>query len=137
VVSWIPAASSPRNDILILSFTSVKVKGTSVGRKERRKKGLEGQTKAREKQYTEDEIWRRRIDRKIILTSEAIPLHFDFRTLEALAMDNTGSGLVVLLLGAPKILEGTEGGENRSTNPDGVLSLGRSDDLDLHARRRK
>lgn len=46
-------------------------------------------------------------------------------------MNDSRAGLVVLLLGAPEILEGGKGRENGATNPDGVLPLGRSDDLDL------
>ena len=53
--------------------------------------------------------------------------------LEALAVDDAGAGLVVLLLRAPEVLEGRERRENRSTDPDGVLPLGRSNDLDLIA----
>ena len=52
-------------------------------------------------------------------------------------MDDGGAGLVVLLLRAPEVLEGAEGRENRATDPDRVLALGGSDDLDLHARRRE
>merc|ERR1711911_277976 len=51
--------------------------------------------------------------------------------LEALAVDNGGAALVVLLLGDPHLLEGGEGGQDGSTDPDGVLPLGGSDDLDL------
>ena len=47
-------------------------------------------------------------------------------------MDDRGSGLVVLLLGDPHLLEGRQRGENGATDPDGVLSLWWSDDLDLH-----
>ena len=47
-------------------------------------------------------------------------------------MDDGRSGLVVLLLGDPHLLEGREGGEDGATDPDGVLSLWGSDDLDLH-----
>merc|ERR1719354_723010 len=52
-------------------------------------------------------------------------------SLEALAVDNGGSGLVVLLLGDPHLLEGREGGQDGATDPYGVLSLGGSNDLDL------
>lgn len=58
-------------------------------------------------------------------------------TLEALAVDNGRTALVVLLLGDPHLLEGRQGGQDGSTDPDGVLSLGRSNDLDLHGGRRK
>merc|ERR1719214_429378 len=51
--------------------------------------------------------------------------------LEALAVDNGGTALVVLLLGDPHLLEGGEGGQDGATDPDGVLPLGGSDDLDL------
>ena len=56
------------------------------------------------------------------------------RRLEALAVNDRRTGLVVLLLGDPHLLEGGEGGENGTTDPDGVLALGGSDDLDLHGR---
>merc|ERR1719214_120868 len=52
--------------------------------------------------------------------------------LEALAVDNGGAALVVLLLGDPHLLEGGEGGQDGSSDPDGVLPLWWSDDLDLH-----
>merc|ERR1719362_1767228 len=51
--------------------------------------------------------------------------------LEALAVDDGGAALVVLLLRDPHLLEGGEGGQDGSSDPDGVLSLGRSDDLDF------
>ena len=51
--------------------------------------------------------------------------------LEALAVDNGGSALVVLLLGDPHLLEGGQRGEDGATDPDAVLPLGGSDDLDL------
>merc|ERR1740119_13186 len=51
--------------------------------------------------------------------------------LEALAVDNGGSALVVLLLGDPHLLEGGEGGQDGSSDPDGVLPLWGSNDLDL------
>merc|ERR1712127_1012179 len=54
-----------------------------------------------------------------------------FRCLEALAVDDGGSALVVLLLGDPHLLEGGEGGQDGATDPDRVLPLGGSDDLDL------
>lgn len=58
-------------------------------------------------------------------------------TLEALAVHDRGTALVVLLLGDPHLLEGRERGKNGTTDPDGVLALGRSNDLDLHGRRSK
>lgn len=53
-------------------------------------------------------------------------------TLEALAVNNGGTALVVLLLRDPHLLEGGERGQNGTTDPDGVLALGGSNDLDLH-----
>ena len=46
-------------------------------------------------------------------------------------MNDGRTGLIVLLLGAPEVLEGGEGREDRSTDPDAVFPLGRSNDLDL------
>ena len=60
-------------------------------------------------------------------------LRFSRNRLEALAVNDTRAGLVVLLLRAPEVLEGRQRRENRSTDPDGVLPLGRSNDLDLIA----
>jgi len=54
------------------------------------------------------------------------------RCLEALAVDNGGTRLVILLLGDPHLLEGGEGSQDGATDPDRVLALGGSDDLDLH-----
>merc|ERR1711922_11494 len=51
--------------------------------------------------------------------------------LEALSVNHGGAALVVLLLGNPHLLEGGEGGQDGSSDPDGVLPLGGSDDLDL------
>merc|ERR1711963_1336796 len=58
-------------------------------------------------------------------------------SLEALAVDDCGAGLVVLLLGDPHLLEGGEGGQDGSSDPDGVLPLGGSDNLDLNGGRGK
>merc|ERR1712042_339235 len=55
--------------------------------------------------------------------------------LEAFAVDDAGSSLVELLLGDPHLLEGGEGSQDGASDPDGVLPLGRSDDLDLHGGR--
>ena len=54
------------------------------------------------------------------------------RTLEALAVDNGRSTLVVLLLGNPHLLEGRQGSQDGTTNPDRVFALRWSNDLDLH-----
>merc|ERR1719270_1891574 len=51
--------------------------------------------------------------------------------LEALAVDDGGAALVVLLLGDPHLLEGGEGSQDGASDPDGALPLGGSDDLDL------
>ena len=50
-------------------------------------------------------------------------------------MDDAGTSLIVLLLGDPHLLEGGEGSQDGASDPDGVLPLGRSDDLDLHGGR--
>ena len=47
-------------------------------------------------------------------------------------MDNGRSGLVVLLLRDPHLLEGGEGGQDGSSDPDGVLPFWRSNNLNLH-----
>ena len=46
-------------------------------------------------------------------------------------MDDGGAALVVLLLGDPHLLEGGEGSQDGSSDPDGVLPLRGSNDLDL------
>jgi len=58
-------------------------------------------------------------------------------TLEALAVDDRRTALVVLLLRDPHLLEGGQGGQNGTTDPDGVFTLRRSDDLNLHGGRGK
>ena len=52
-------------------------------------------------------------------------------------MNDTRTRFVILLLGAPEILEGAERSKNRSTNPYRVLSLRRRDDLNLKKVREK
>merc|ERR1712061_147547 len=52
--------------------------------------------------------------------------------LEALPVDNGGAALVVLLLGDPHLLEGGQGSKDGATDPDGVLPLRRSNNLDLN-----
>ena len=54
--------------------------------------------------------------------------------LETFAMDDARARFVILLLGNPHFLEGGQGSQDGATDPDGVLPLGRSDDLDLHGR---
>merc|ERR1711894_418426 len=51
--------------------------------------------------------------------------------LEALAVDNGWAALIVLLLGDPHLLEGGEGSKDGSSDPDRVLPLWWSNDLDL------
>ena len=51
--------------------------------------------------------------------------------LEALPVDDGGAALVVLLLGDPHLLEGGQGSQDGASDPDGVLPLRGSDDLDL------
>jgi len=50
-------------------------------------------------------------------------------------VNDLGARLVVLLLGDPHLLEGGQGRQDRTTDPDGVLALRGSDDLDLHGSR--
>jgi len=47
-------------------------------------------------------------------------------------VDNGRAGFVVLLLADPHGLEGGQRGEDGAADPDGVLPLRRSNDLDLH-----
>jgi len=55
------------------------------------------------------------------------------RLLEALLVDDLGAVFVVFGLEDPLALEGGEGGENGTTDPDGVLTLGGSDDAGFEA----
>ncbi|RUP42738.1 hypothetical protein BC936DRAFT_138155 [Jimgerdemannia flammicorona] len=59
----------------------------------------------------------------------------DGKCLEALPVNDGGAGFVVLLLGNPHLLERREGGKDRPADPDGVLPLRGSDNLDLHRAR--
>merc|ERR1712002_358496 len=56
---------------------------------------------------------------------------FETNCLEALPVDNGWAALIVLLLGDPHLLEGGERRQDGSTDPDGVLPLWWSNDLDL------
>ena len=47
-------------------------------------------------------------------------------------MDDSGASLVKLLLRDPHFLKSGKRGQNGTSNPDRVFSLGRGDDLDLH-----
>merc|ERR1719369_2191709 len=57
--------------------------------------------------------------------------------LEALAVNNRWAALIVFLLGNPHLLEGGERSKDRSSDPDRVLSLWWSNDLDLDGGRSK
>merc|ERR1712012_1329467 len=57
--------------------------------------------------------------------------------LEALAVDNGWAALIVFLLGGPHLLEGGEGSKDGSSDPDRVLPLWGSNDLDLDGGRSK
>jgi len=46
-------------------------------------------------------------------------------------VDNAGTGFIVFLFGDPHLLEGGQRGQDGTTDPDGVLPLGRCNDLDL------
>merc|ERR1719464_1759734 len=56
---------------------------------------------------------------------------------EALAVDDRGTTLVILALADPHLLESAQGGQDRASDPDGVLALWRGDNLDLHGGRRE
>jgi len=57
--------------------------------------------------------------------------------LEALSVDNSWTRLIIFVLGDPHILERGQGRENGSSNPDGILSLRRGNNLDFSASRGK
>merc|ERR1719430_186887 len=57
--------------------------------------------------------------------------------LEALPVDNGWAALIILLLGDPHLLEGGERGEDGSSDPDRVLPLWWSNDLDFDGGRSK
>merc|ERR1712077_96740 len=52
--------------------------------------------------------------------------------LEAFPVNNGWAAFIVFLLGDPHLLEGGEGRQDGATDPDGVLPLRRSNDLDLN-----
>lgn len=54
--------------------------------------------------------------------------------LEALAVDDRWSRLIVFGLGDPHVLERGQRGQNRASNPDRVLAFRWRDDLDFHRR---
>ena len=45
-------------------------------------------------------------------------------SLEALSVNDSGAGFVVLLLGDPHLLEGGESGQDGASDPDGILAGG-------------
>ena len=53
-------------------------------------------------------------------------------SLEALAVNDGWSALIVFLLGDPHLLEGGERSKDGASDPYGIFPLWRSDDLDLH-----
>jgi len=57
------------------------------------------------------------------------------KLLEAFSVDDLGARFIIVLFGDPHLLEGGEGGQDGATNPDGVLTFRRSNDLDLHGLR--
>jgi len=64
--------------------------------------------------------------------SHGIQLQHKLCELEALPVDDGRARLVVLLLGDPHLLECGQRGQDRASDPDGVLSLWWSYCLDLH-----
>merc|ERR1712018_1128735 len=52
--------------------------------------------------------------------------------LEAFPVNNGWAAFIIFLLGDPHLLEGGEGRQDGATDPDGVLPLRRSNDLDLN-----
>merc|ERR1719486_1614531 len=55
-----------------------------------------------------------------------------FEKLEAFSVDDGWAALIVFLFGDPHLLEGGEGRQDGASDPDGVLPLRGSDDLDLN-----
>ena len=52
-------------------------------------------------------------------------------------MNDRGARFIVLLLGDPEILEGTQGSQDGTSNPYGIFALWWCNDLDLYARGRQ
>jgi hypothetical protein len=48
-------------------------------------------------------------------------------------MDDSRTRLIILLLGDPQVLESGERSQDGTTDPDGVFTFGRCDNLDLRA----
>ena len=57
--------------------------------------------------------------------------------LEALSVNDGWAGFVVFGLGDPHLLEGGEGGQDGSADPDRIFALGRGHNLDFHCGRRQ
>merc|ERR1719186_1806600 len=57
--------------------------------------------------------------------------YFGCTSLEAFSVDNGWATLIILLLGDPHLLEGGEGSQDGSSDPDRVLPLWWSNDLYL------
>jgi len=69
-----------------------------------------------------------------LLANLRLMVRFSFRVvscLEAFAVDDGWTRLIVFLLGDPHGLEGGQRGKDGATDPDGVFTLWRSNDLDL------
>ena len=58
-----------------------------------------------------------------------------FRRSEAFSVDDGRTSFLIFALGDPHSLEGGKRAENGASDPDQELSLGRSNDLDLHGGR--
>merc|ERR1719494_15496 len=56
------------------------------------------------------------------------------KSLEAFPVDNGWTRLVVFLFGDPHLLEGGEGSQDGSSDPDGIFPLWWGNDLNLHGR---
>ncbi len=65
------------------------------------------------------------------------PHHQIFTFSKALSVNDARPRLVILLLGNPHGLKSGQRGQDGAPDPNGVLPLGRRDDLDLHGARRQ
>src|SRR6187549_982186 len=74
--------------------------------------------------------WLKVYNNSVVIIALSI-VHVCLSASEALAVDDGGARLVVLLLVDPHRLEGRERGQDGAAQPDGVLALGRSQDLDF------
>merc|ERR1712115_223559 len=78
----------------------------------------------------------------LALTADSINVHHHhhqtyakIKNLEAFPVDNSGSAVVILVLGDPHFLECAQGTEDRSSNPHRVFAFRRGHDLHLDAGR--